>query len=202
MTLVAVGLALVAYGVLTWLGDTVGYHGDHVVVATAGALAALGLVVLGLGIAGWRAGFVGFLAVCAVLLTAALSVVPTGVRVGGEVGDQFWQPVAVGSDTSFRLAAGNARLDLGALPTTGLTGRTIPVSIGAGNLTIVVPQDRTVDLRTHVGAGNITFPAGVGTGSRQESGTDVSRQAVIGSGPAEVTVDARVGIGQITVVRE
>jgi hypothetical protein len=34
------------------------------------------------------------------------------------------------------------------------------------------------------------------------NGTDVQQNATVGSEPADVTLDANVGIGQITVVKE
>ena len=94
MTLVAVGLAMVAYGGTLWLGDQLGFSGDHHVIALAAALAALGLLVLGLGVAGWRAGFVGFLAILTALATLGSGAVADGAQVGGRVGDVTWTPTA------------------------------------------------------------------------------------------------------------
>ena len=39
-------------------------------------------------------------------------------------------------------------------------------------------------------------------GNTGQGGSDVSRSVVIGDGPAEVVVNAGVGIGQLTVVKE
>ncbi|MGN6636901.1 MAG: PspC domain-containing protein, partial [Oryzihumus sp.] len=74
MTLVGIGLALVTYGLMTWLGDVFNLPGNHTVIALASALGALGLLVLGIGIAGWRAGFLGFLTVCLAIALWAVAV--------------------------------------------------------------------------------------------------------------------------------
>ncbi len=94
MTLVAVGLAMVAYGGTLWLGDRLGFSGDHHVIALAATLAALGLLVLGLGVAGWRTGFVGVLAILTALATLGSGAVADGARWGGRVGDVTWTPTA------------------------------------------------------------------------------------------------------------
>ena len=56
----------------------------------------------------------------------------------------------------------------------------------------------------HVGLGEIFLPgeAKNGAGNGGQGGSDVSRVIVIGQGPTEVVVDAGVGIGQLTVVKE
>jgi hypothetical protein len=77
---------------------------------------------------------------------------------------------------------------------------TIPVYIGTGELEVRVPQDLTVKVLGHVSLGEILLPTDVS--SDGQGGSDVSRSIVIGDGPTDVVVDARVGLGQITVVKE
>jgi predicted membrane protein len=72
--------------------------------------------------------------------------------------------------------------------------------VGIGELTVIVPEDLTVKFMGHVSLGEIQLPDD--TGSNHEGGSDVSRTVVIGEGPTEVVVNAGVGIGQITVVKE
>lgn len=203
MTLVAVGAALVAYGTTIWLADRLDFVGEHHVIALAAALGAIGLVVLGLGIAGWRAGFVGFLAVVLALVTWSATLWTGNASFVGPVGDSTWRPTTVSTATSYHLGAGNGVLELGDLPSQGLTGQVLAVSIGAGDLTIRVPSDLTVRVRAHVGLGGITLPEDAAAGgATTHSGTDVSAQGVVGSGPTELVVKADVGLGQITVVKE
>jgi len=202
MTLVGIGLAMVAYGGTLWVGDALGFHGDHHVIALAGALAALGLLVLGLGVAGWRAGFLGFVAVCTAVGTLAAGAAPDGLRVNGRMGDVTWTPTVsdLGTVRSYDVGIGNGRLDLSGL-SDGVPGHpTIPAHVGIGQLTVLVPHGLTVALDGHVGAGEISVQDP--TGTRMRNGTDVQQNATVGSGPADVTLDANVGVGQITVVKE
>ena len=203
MTLVAVGLAMVAYGGTLWLGDQLGFSGDHHVIALAATLAALGLLVLGLGVAGWRTGFVGVLAILTALATLGSGAVADGARWGGRLGDATWTPTAAGlaaGGSSYRIGVGDGQLDLRGLPVDGLANPTIPARVGLGELTVVVPEGLTVALHGHVGLGEITVQGPDGPHTRD--GSDVQQNVTVGTGPTEVTVDANVGVGQITVVKE
>ena len=200
MTLIGLGLALVTYGVVKWLADDLSWSGNHTVIALASSLAALGLLVLGLGLAGWRAGFLGFVTVCLAIVTWSSAVLPTDLNIGGRVGDQTWTPAVLTSTSTFGIAAGDAVLDLSRMPAQGMSNPTVPVSVGVGSLTIVVPADLTVAVDGHVGAGDISIDDG-GSVTRT-SGTDVSKQQVVGTGPTELTIKAGVGLGEIKVVRQ
>jgi phage shock protein PspC (stress-responsive transcriptional regulator) len=200
MALLALGLALVTYGSLSWLGSEFHWTGSHWTIAMAGSLVAIGLLLVVLGLAGWRAGFVGFLAVVLAITAWSSAVVPVGIHLGGPVGDRTWTPALVTSDASYRLSAGDAVLNLGGLPKEGLSEAKLPVYVGIGDLKVVVPEGLTVKIVGHVGLGEILLPSDLGTNG--QGGTDVGRSVVIGDGPTEVVVDAGVGVGQLTVVKE
>jgi hypothetical protein len=199
MALLAIGLALVTYGSLRWLGTEYHWTGDHRSIAMAGSLAAIGLVLVVLGLAGWRSGFVAFLAVVLAITAWSSAVVPTGIHFGGRVGDATWKPTSV-TDAKYHLGAGEGVLDLSGLPTEGLSEAKIPVYVGLGELKVLVPEGLTVKVVGHVGLGEILLPTDAGESGHD--GADVSRSVVIGDGPAEVLVDAGVGLGQLTVVKE
>jgi hypothetical protein len=204
MALLAIGLALATYGSLIWAGSTFSWAGSHAAIAFAGSLAAIGLLLVVLGIAGWRAGFVSFLAVVLALSAWASAVVPTGIQVSGRVGDAAWTPTSISAGTSYHLGVGDGVLDLSKLPAQGISTAaippTIPASVGLGDLKVLVPPGLNVKVVGHVGLGEILLP-----GDAQNSGqggSDVSRSIVLGDGPTEVVVNAGVGIGQLTVVKE
>jgi hypothetical protein len=200
MALLAIGTALVTYGSLKWLGGEYGWAGDHTVIAMAGSLAAIGLLLVVLGLAGWRAGFVGFLAIVLAITAFSSSVVPTGIHLGGQVGDATWAPTSVVPAANYHLGAGDGVLDLRGLPKEVLTDAKIQAYVGIGELKVVVPEGLTVKVVGHVGLGEILAPDD--PGSEGQGGTDISRPIVIGVGPTEVVVDAGVGVGQLTVVKE
>jgi phage shock protein PspC (stress-responsive transcriptional regulator) len=200
VALLAIGLVLVTYGSLSWLGSQYRWEGDHRVIALAGSLAAVGLLLVVLGLAGWRAGFAGFLAVVLAISVGTSAVVPAGIRLGGRAGDVTWAPTAVTTDASYHLGAGSGVLNLSGLPTEGLSEAKVPAYVGLGELKVVVPEGLTVQVVGHVGLGALLLP-GEADGHAQ-GGTDVTRSIVVGNGPTEVVVDAGVGVGQLTIVKE
>jgi phage shock protein PspC (stress-responsive transcriptional regulator) len=204
MALVAIGLILATYGSLVWAGNAFSWAGDHHTIAFAGALAAIGLLVFILGIAGWRAGFVTFLAVVLAITAWSSSLVPTGIQLGGRVGDATWKPASVSSTANYHLGVGNGVLDLGRLPAEGLSETRVPAYVGLGELKVIVPEGLTVRVVGHVGLGEILVPGETqdDAGNGGQSGTDISRSVTVGDGPTEVVVDAGVGVGQLTVVKE
>lgn len=200
MALLAVGLALVTYGSLIWMGTEYSWTGSHQAIAFAGSLAAMGLLMVVLGLAGWRPGFVTFLAIVLSIAAWSSAVVPNGIHLGGRIGDATWAPTSVSGDANYQLGVGDGVLNLSGLPTEGLSEAKIPAYVGMGELKVVVPQDLTVKVVGHVGLGEILLPADAGRNG--QGGSDVSRSVVLGDGPTEVVVDAGVGIGQLTVVKE
>jgi len=204
MALLAIGLILATYGSLVWAGNSFSWAGDHRTIAFAGALAAIGLLMFGLGIAGWRAGFVTVLAVVLAITAWTSSVVPTGIQLGGRVGDATWQPTSVSSIANYHLGVGDGVLDLGSLPTEGLSEARVPAYVGLGELKVLVPEGLTVRVVGHVGLGEILVPGETqnDAGNGGQGGSDISRSVTVGDGPTEVVVDAGVGIGQLTVVKE
>jgi len=206
MALLAIGLTMATYGSLIWAGNAFSWTGDHSTIAIAGSLAALGLLIVVLGLAGWRAGFLTFLAVVLAVSAWTSSVIPSGVQVGGRVGDAVWTPTSVAPGTNhlnYRLGAGSGVLDLSGLPTEAAAATptpTIPAYVGVGEMKVIVPPGLTVKVVGHVSLGEILLPTDVR--SNGQGGSDLSRSIVIGDGPTDVLVDAGIGIGQLTVVKE
>ena len=173
-------------------------------IALAGALAALGLLVLGLGVAGWRAGFLGFLAVCTAVGTLAAGAAPDGLRADGRMGDATWAPTVSDLGTGAQLRPRHRQRPARPARPPGRRPPATPRSpphVGIGELTILVPRRPDRGLDGHVGAGEISVQDATGTRTRQRHGRARST-ATVGTGPADVTLDANVGIGQITVVKE
>jgi phage shock protein PspC (stress-responsive transcriptional regulator) len=204
MALLASGLALATYGSLIWAANTFSWTGNHAAIAFAGSLAAMGLLLLVLGIAGWRAGFVSFLAVILALSAWTNTLVPTGIQASGRVGNAMWTPTSLAAGTDYHLGVGDGVLDLSKLPAqdlgTSQVPYTIPASVGLGDLKVLVPPGLSVKVVGHVGLGEIRLPGDAGNNT--QGGSDVSRSIVMGEGPTEVVVDAGVGVGQLTVVKE
>jgi len=201
--LVSLGIALVGIGLGAALDDPLGFPGSSATLGFLIALTGVSVVVLTLGLRGRASGFSGFLVVMLGLLLVAASAA-SRVDVQDGVGDKTWTPVPATGTTAFQLGAGAATLDLSRLvPTTPSTPaatapQRVTVDIGAGDLTIVVPDGLDVRVEASVGFGDITHQGGVG-GPTSKSGGDQDMSTVIGDQPVHVVVDAELGLGQITI---
>jgi len=211
--LVSLGIALVGIGLGAALDDPLGFPGSSATLGFLIALTGVSVVVLTLGLRGRASGFSGFLVVTLAFLLVAASAA-SRVEVKDGVGTRTWTPVPAAGATAFQLGAGDATLDLSRLVTTPAPGASTPatpatppattipqrvtVEMGAGDLTIVVPEGLDVRVDASVGFGDITHRGGVG-GTTDTTGSDRSTSTVIGDPPVQVVVDAQLGLGQITI---
>jgi len=201
------GLALAAYGLTVWGHDELGWSGDEHVIGLASALVVFGLAVLGMGLAGFRSGLTGFIAVVLAISTWFASIVP-GIELGGGVGDRDWRPLGASTSESYRLSVGSANLHLDGYPTSPSTPGEVNASVGVGELRIYVPDDLTVEVRSDVNVGEISETGGWGLDENNrwtqdgQGGRNLSNTEVIGTGPTDLVVNARVGLGQIIIGKE
>ncbi|WP_341360349.1 PspC domain-containing protein [Georgenia sp. M64] len=136
-------------------------------------LALLGLGALAAGVTGRRGGALSILGVLLALLvvpaTLAVSTSPVALNLESSAtfGDLDAAPVSVDeARQGYDLGAGDLRLDLtgldlsGADPTDGTV--TVPVNVGAGDVTVVLPEASATVVRVDVGAGNLASITGPG----------------------------------------
>ncbi|MBT0994403.1 PspC domain-containing protein [Cellulomonas sp. DKR-3] len=204
---VVVALALLTLAGLLAASRTGAFDGP-VLLTTLGVtavLAGLGIVVAGLR--GRSSGSLGFLAIVA--LVVALP--------AGAVGDSGWvhdegtrwgtSTVTVSSRAAagegLQVGAGETTFDLTDVPLTSST-LTVPVSVGAGRVTVVVPQDAAVAADVRVGLGSVTWD--VDGSSEQVGGAGIEHQTfqdqASTDGTAQLSLDISVGLGDVTVTRE
>ena len=80
--------------------------------------------------------------------------------------------------------------------------------MGVGELRIYVPEDLTVEVRSSVNVGEIREAGGWGLDENNRwtqdgaGGRNLTNTEVIGSGPTDVVVHARVGLGEIIIGKE
>lgn len=136
-------------------------------------LALLGMGALAAGATGRRGGALSILGVLLALLvvpgTLAVSASPVALDLGSTAtfGDLDAAPVSVGeAQRGYDLGAGDLRLDLTGLELAGPDGAdgvvTVPVNIGAGDITVVLPEGSATTVRVDVGAGNLASITGPG----------------------------------------
>ncbi|SOB83670.1 PspC domain-containing protein [Streptomyces sp. 1331.2] len=192
--LLAIGAASAVWAVQS------GHHGNPTV---AGAtVLATALLVIGLTLlVGAKFGRARRLVVTGLLLSLALAFVghsPDAMR--NAVGERDWTvTTAADLHDRYNLGAGDIKLDLARLDPAGGTLAT-KVDLGAGEMTVIVPADVTVDLTARVGLGDIDVP-----GDRSNS---TGRHTYL-IGPADgqaakgtLTLELGIGLGNIKVVQQ
>lgn len=190
VALIVVGL-LVGWNVAT----------DHDVPARVVIAAALGVVGAGL-VVGAFVGRARWLVVWGVLLTLLASAASfSDVPVGGGIGNRTWTPRTVEQlHSTYRLAVGDAELDLSRLDLTGAGRQRVEIRQGVGDMTVVIPDDVVVRVEGDVNAGELRLP-----GLAPTDGTDLADRVVVpeGSSPsaAVLVVDAHLGVGSLEVRR-
>jgi phage shock protein PspC (stress-responsive transcriptional regulator) len=207
-----------ALGVLLW--RAVGGEGSPTVLRLAiGILALVGAALLGLGagaatafgagtwvavvvivtgaalVIGGVAGGARWLIVPAVVMAIPLTVVSAAdVDLTGGVGHRDYRPGSMDElRPSYRLGAGEMRLDLRQVKLAAGTTTNLRLHVGAGRIEVTVPRNVCVRTTSHVSAGEVVFF------DASNGGIDVRtdrRPAAAGSNPV-LFVDADNGVGQI-----
>jgi hypothetical protein len=211
ITRLTLGLAVLA-AVAVIVADRVADGFDDVHTGVVTLCAATGVVALGIMVAGARGRRSGGLAPIGILLGIAL-IITTGLSTADfrstdrleVVGDTDWRPTtAVEAELDYTLGVGDGTLwltDPGIL-----TGRTAadPVQsmaqVGAGTLTVVVPEGTPVEVRGELAGGQLVRPDGSRVrfdGNRTDDVAEVVRTGPAGA-PA-IVVEARAGFGEIVI---
>jgi phage shock protein PspC (stress-responsive transcriptional regulator) len=149
------------------------------------------------GLAWWRGRVViGIVAAVLVVLVAGL-LLAVRVPVFAGIGKHFEQPASV-SEIHSKYALGIGKLDLDFTGVTLPKGQTfVQATVGIGDLRVVVPADTTLDVTSHVQAGDVVVL------SREDDGTRVRSHIVDRTGSGRVLVlDLHAGFGKVHVVRQ
>ena len=171
------GMALLAAGVLLAL-DYAGIYAfrSPATVALAAAAVVLGLGIVGLGAAGRSSGIAGGLAILSLVAALLFSgnYAYRNLVIANDVNWSSGQPGSTATE-GYSVAAADANLDLRSLATDLPDGDVlVPVSVVAGDLVILVPDDVPVSVTTEMALGNVELEYG-GT-TRQFGGVWVGPQ--------------------------
>ena len=184
----AVALALVAGAVWAAASGGVGW--------VAAVVIAIGLAAVSGALTGRRRA--GWLLVPALVIAApAAFVAAADVRFDGGFGDKHYRPTALTALPAhgYKLSAGRLRVDLRGISFAPGTTTRVPVQIGMGAATIIVPRSVCVQSDTKVGAGYVDVLGD------DEGGFDVTRAVAGARGAApRVQLRAKVGMGALEVV--
>jgi predicted membrane protein len=184
---------LFALGTL-WLLDLIGVLAVEAEVVIPSLLVAVGVAL----VLGARSGPHGWLITVGVLLTVATlfsAVAPTEALRGG-IGERMHDVASVGDlESQYDLGIGEFTLDLRDLSLE--TGRTVVVAVGAGGLTVLVPEDLEVRIDATVSAGEIDLFDERADGLSVERSYESPGYDVEGG----LLLDLSVGAGRIEVAR-
>lgn len=191
---VTLGAAVVAVGLGLLLDAADLLH------ATLPGLLSTALLVISIGlIAGTWIGRARWLVLPALIVSVALAgaTVISGVPLQGGTGDRFWMPTAADLSSEYRLAVGDATLDLTGLGTPA-SDRPLRASVVAGHLAVRLPAGVPVTVHARAGGGRVEVLGLVSDGFRVER--DVFN-AGTQPGGARLNLDLRIGAGELTVTR-
>ncbi|MFD5276535.1 PspC domain-containing protein [Pseudarthrobacter sp. NPDC058362] len=167
---ISAGLALLVGGGLKALDATgavsLGTSPNALVWASAAAVLGLGILIS--GARGRTSGILSFFAVVALIAGGISSVIGVGDRARFQEVD--WTPISVEEAAQgFDITAGRGTVDL-----TGLnlasplpSDVVIPLDVTASNVTVVIPDDVPVDVKTDMTMGNLNEPGGRRGGTTQ-----------------------------------
>jgi len=153
-------------------------------------------------------GLVGFTLVrsrriAAVLGATALLAVPTGIaaaltRVDGQAGQRSVTPIAMTDlQPKYRHSVGEFDLDLSRLQLPAGSRTPIDITMGVGDVEVVVPWDADVESRASVGAGTFELFGNRQTGVNLDGRTHSSGQP----GAPVLVISGKAGVGEVTVRR-
>ncbi|WP_380278842.1 PspC domain-containing protein [Kitasatospora purpeofusca] len=192
--LLAVGAASAVWSASTDGGATV----------RAGSVLATALLVIGLTLLlGAKFGRARRLVVPGLLLTVALTAIGgSSVTTRNVAGDRTWTvATAAELQPKYALGVGSLRLDLSALDPAGATLATT-AELGAGDLTVTVPPDVTVNVRSEIGLVEVRITGREGyddgPGTRTYQLLPANGQA--SKGTLDLTL--KVGLGNVKVVQQ
>ncbi|MGJ7439431.1 PspC domain-containing protein [Aquipuribacter sp. MA13-6] len=194
------GAALLAGGAVWLAADQGLLLGRPWLLAACAVLTVLGLGLVGLGLAGRRDGSVGGAAFGALVLTAAVLLVPSW-RTAQVAGDVTWAPVTErAAERGGSLGAGEAVLDLRGLSDLPRGAEVeVPVRVGVGSLQVLVPEDMDVVVE----AATAVRTARMSPDDREYPGGRDGLMLAWTTGEEQdpqVVVDARVLVGDVELV--
>ncbi|NCT89599.1 PspC domain-containing protein [Cellulomonas sp. APG4] len=200
---VVTALTLLALAVLMYLEREGSFDGPVLLTAGAVGIVLAGLAVVVSGLRGRTSGALGWLAVVGVLIVGpGLAIADHewgwyGSSTG--VGDLDHTPTTVAqAERGYSIGAGEARVDLTEIPLDD-TPVEVPISVGAGDVTVLVPEGSDYAADVRIFAGEIRWlddsfsRAGAGDTLELES------PAVERGAEPEIVLDISVGAGTVTV---
>ncbi|MBI4260916.1 MAG: hypothetical protein HY658_10160 [Actinobacteria bacterium] len=190
---IVMGAFLIVLG-LAWLLDAVGAVDVSVATGLAALLIVVGVALLVLARTGRNKGLIVFGSILALLMALASAV---DVELAGGVGQRDVRARAFADVRGeYRLAVGQLTVNLSDVDDLPAGTTVIDMSVGIGQLVVILPPDTPVVVQGHVGAGQLKLL------DREDSGIDVDARVSDGGGSeGSLRLTLSVGLGQVEVRR-
>ena len=207
---VVVALSLLALALLLMAERSGDFTGPVALTALGIGIVLAGLGIIVSGLRGRTSGALGGLAVVAIIAAVPLGAVQNATwNWSTDARHDFAADgVAVVTDRSeaadgFSMGFGDATIDLTELPLTSETLE-VPISLAAGDLTVIVPSDASVTADVEAGAGTVRWDVdgqsrsvdGVGLNPRTFTTDDVGPD-----GP-QLALQVQIGAGDVSIIEE
>jgi phage shock protein PspC (stress-responsive transcriptional regulator) len=204
------GVALLVAAAILVIGNLSDWSAPVGLIAAATALLVLAIGVIASGLSGRRAaGLVWIGILLAIGTLAGTGADDAGIRAGQNlavVGSQEWRPsTADKAGTQFNLGVGEATLWLTnpAILANASEQNPLRISarIGAGHLTIVVPDGTPTQIKIQMGAGEVINPDGSTTevNGNRGRGNQVENLSIGPAGRPRMIVQVQQGVGQLDI---
>jgi phage shock protein PspC (stress-responsive transcriptional regulator) len=195
-----VGAGLMALHV----GNVLSLGGFPIAVALAAAMVVLGIGIVILGARGRGAGIISFFAVAAVVMSVLYG---AGVATVNSVmaNSTTWRPsITDPASEGYTVAAGRGTLDLSYLGQAEPAGRTVvPVQVAAGNMTIVVPDNVPVEVRSQLAFSSVEA-VGLNGAADQDFGPEQRRNFTLNDDASgnRIVLDIRGAFSSVTITTD
>jgi phage shock protein PspC (stress-responsive transcriptional regulator) len=208
---IVVGLSLLTFAILL-ATDRAGHFDESVGLTTIGVSVILaGLCIAIAGLRGKTSGAVGFIALVAIIVGAPLATAASyGVHWNdGAVsfaGDHVFVPGnADDASDGYAVGFGNLTVDLTAMDIDRGESVTVPVQVGAGKITIILPRDVPASAEVSLGAGKATWDVDGDSFDQKGFGTnsgEFETDAVRNGAEPTIHLEVEAGAGKVVIEEE
>ena len=207
---VVVGLSLLSLALLLIAERQGDFAGPVGLTALGIGIVLCGLGIIVSGLRGRTSGGLGGLAVVGILVAVPLGAVQNASWVwSGDARHEFSADGAVvisdrdAAANGYSIGFGDATVDLSGVPMTSETLE-VPISLGAGDLTVIVPAGTTITADVEAGAGSVTWDVD-GDRSKQDgfglSPTTFTAGDIGPDGP-QLALSVQLGAGDVSIIEE